>query len=115
MTLRRFINSFVIENLDEFPKEEIPVSMSATNEDDTVFKKYFLNSLKKRKSKMKTLTIGACNSNNNTCYSVFSGQSEAVELGYEFGGIDDSNLLFKWERYLNRYFISIFEISLFIF
>jgi hypothetical protein len=115
MTLRRFINSFVIETLNEFPKEEISVSMTATNEDDTVFKKYLLNSLKKRKSKMKTLTIRVCNSNNKACYSVFSDQSEAVELGYEFGDIEDSNLLFKWERYLNRYFISIFEISLFIF
>jgi hypothetical protein len=85
MTLRRLVNSFVIENLDEFPKEEIPVSMTVINEDDTVFKKYILNSLEKRKSKMITLILIVGNTNNYTGYSVFSDQSEAVELGYEFG------------------------------
>jgi hypothetical protein len=43
-----------------------------------------LNALKNLKSKMKTLPILVCNSNNYTGYSKLSGKSEALESGFGF-------------------------------
>jgi hypothetical protein len=60
------------------------------------FKEYLLNVLEQLKSKMKTLTRGVGNSNNDTRYSVLSGKSEAVESGYGFMGIVGFKIIFKW-------------------
>jgi hypothetical protein len=39
MSFRRFVNSYVIENLDKFPKEEdIPTAIMANNEENMIFK-----------------------------------------------------------------------------
>jgi hypothetical protein len=77
MNLRTFVNSYIIENLDWFPKEEeIPTPIMP--DVDAIFKEYVWNTLKNIKSKMKTLTIVVGNSNNYADYSVVSGKSEVV-------------------------------------
>jgi hypothetical protein len=60
MTLKRFVNSYIIENPDEFPKEE-EILTPIMDDNGTVFKEYILNTLMDLKSKKKTITIAVGN------------------------------------------------------
>jgi hypothetical protein len=113
-TIQRFVNNYVLQYPEEFPKDEdisIPNLNNNVEDYDPNFKNYVLNALKNIKLKLKTLTIVVENSNNYIGYFVLSGKSEAIESGFGFIGITGYKIIFKWLKYPKRYiYILIYEI-----
>jgi sialic acid synthase SpsE len=89
MSVRRIISDYVVAHPEEISREyNLLQEIKQSNNDDCKFSEYILNTLKNPKSLMKILPIIDGNSNNCTCYSIFSGESEAVESGFGFMGIE---------------------------
>jgi hypothetical protein len=93
MTWRRFGKSPFIENPRAFSNDDNEKNpMMPINNDDTVFKKDVLNSLKTWKSEQTTFAIVVDNLNNSSDYSIVSGKSKAVESGMRFIGINANKI-----------------------